>query len=52
MVADVDELDKMDASKIHARRLNAKEVLTPMGVEKFFSQSQKEQSNYLEEIRF
>ena len=29
MVADIEELDKMDASEIHARRLNAKEVLTP-----------------------
>ena len=29
MVADVEELDKMDASEIHAGRLNAKEVLTP-----------------------
>ena len=30
MVADIDELEEMDASEIHARRLNAKEVLTPM----------------------
>ena len=29
MVADTEELEKMDASEIHARRLNAKEVLTP-----------------------
>ena len=29
MVADIEELEKMDASEIHARRLNAKEVLTP-----------------------
>ena len=29
MVADVEELEKMDASELHARRLNEKEVLTP-----------------------
>ena len=30
MFADIEELEEMDASEIHARRLNAKEVLTPM----------------------
>ena len=30
MVADIEQLEKMDASEIHAKRLNAKEVLTPM----------------------
>ena len=29
-VADIEELEKMHASEIHATRLNAKEVLTPM----------------------
>ena len=29
LVADSEELEEMDASEIHARRLNAKEVLTP-----------------------
>ena len=29
MVADTEELEEMDASELHARRLNAKEVLTP-----------------------
>ena len=33
-VADNEELDKMDASELHARRLNAKEVSTPMNGEK------------------
>ena len=33
MVAEVEELEKMDASEIHASRLNAKEVLTPQNVE-------------------
>ena len=35
MVADNEELEKMDASEIHARRLNAKEVLTPMKGENY-----------------
>ena len=30
VVADIEELVEMDASELHARRLNAKEVLTPM----------------------
>ena len=34
MVAYIEELEKMDASEIHAWRLNAKEVLTPKNVEK------------------
>ena len=29
MVADIEELEETDASELHARRLNAKEVLTP-----------------------
>ena len=35
MVADIEDLKQMDASELHARRLNAKEVLTPMKGEKF-----------------
>ena len=35
MVAEIEELKEMDASELHARRLNAKEVLTPMKGEKF-----------------
>ena len=30
MVADIEELEEMDAPELHAHRLNAKEVLTPM----------------------
>ena len=30
MVADVEELEEMDASELHARSLNAQEVLTPV----------------------
>ena len=33
--ADIDELEQMDASEIHARRLNAKEVSTPMKGDNF-----------------
>ena len=35
MVADIEELEDMDASELHARRLNAKEALTPMKGQKF-----------------
>ena len=35
MVADIEQLEKMDASEIHAKRLNAKEVLTPMKDDNF-----------------
>ena len=30
LVADIEEVEQMDASEFHARRLNAKEVITPM----------------------
>ena len=35
MVADIEELEQMDASELHARRLNAKEVSTPMRGDNF-----------------
>ena len=35
MIADIEELEEMDASEIHARRLNAKGVLTPMKGDNF-----------------
>ena len=35
MVADIEEMEEMDASELHARRLNAKEVLTPMKGDNF-----------------
>ena len=35
MVADIEELEQMDASERHARELSAKEVLTPMKGERF-----------------
>ena len=34
LVADIEDLEKMDASEIHAWRLNAKEVSTPQNGEK------------------
>ena len=34
-VADIEELEEMDAPELHARRLNAKEVLTPMKGDNF-----------------
>ena len=40
----------MDASKIHARRLAAKEVLTPMKMKNLCCQLQMEQSKLLKEI--
>ena len=35
VVADIEEFEEMDASELHARRLNAKEVLTPQRSGKF-----------------
>ena len=35
MVADIEKIEEMDASELHARRLNTKEVLTPMKGENF-----------------
>ena len=35
MVADIEEMDEMGASELHARRLNAKEVFTPKKGENF-----------------
>ena len=35
MVADIEELETMDASEIYAKRLNAKEVVFPKENEKF-----------------
>ena len=35
MVAEIEELEEMDASELHARKLNAKEVLTPVKGDNF-----------------
>ena len=37
LVADIEELEEVDASELHARRFNAKEVLTPLKGDKFIS---------------
>ena len=47
--ADIEALEEMDASEIHARKLNAKEVLTPMKGDNHCSQSQMEQSIFFGE---
>ena len=52
LIADLEESETMDASEIHAKRLNAKEVLTPMKGDNSYSRSPMEQSSCLEEIRF
>ena len=50
MVADIEELETMDASEI-SKRLNAKEVIFPKEKENLFFLSQMDESNSLEEIR-
>ena len=47
MVADIEDLEEMDASELHARRLNAKEVLTPMKSEIFHIPSRRWNSQNL-----
>ena len=42
MVADIEEMEEVDASEFHTRRLNAKEVFTPQRSGTSFSQSQME----------
>ena len=51
IVADIEELETMDASEIYSKRLNAKEVIFPKEMEISYSQSQMDESNPLEEIR-
>ena len=50
MVADIEELEEMDASEIHARRLNAQEVSTSMKGDNFISQVADGTVKSLEEI--
>ena len=47
----LEELEEMDTSELHARRLNAKEVLTSMKGDNFTFPVADEQSKILEEIR-
>ena len=50
LIADLEELETMDASEIYSKRLNAKEVTFPKQGE-FIFQSQMDEPNPLEEIR-
>ena len=51
MVADIEELETMDASEIYSKRLIAKEVIFPEKMENSFFQPQMDESNFLEEMR-
>ena len=51
LVADLEELETMDASEIYSKRLDAKEVIFPKENGKFIFHSQMDESNFLEEIR-
>ena len=52
LIADLEELETMDASEIYSKRLNAKEVIFPKKKkENLFFQSQMDESKPLEEIR-
>ena len=50
LIADLEELETMDASEIYSKRLNAKEVIFPKQGE-FIFQSQMDESISLEEIK-
>ena len=50
LIADLEELETMDASEIYSKRLNANEVIFPKQGE-FIFQSQMDESKPLEEIR-
>ena len=50
LIADLEELETMDALEIYSKRLNAKEVMFP-NQGKFIFQSQMDESKPLEEIR-
>ena len=43
VVADIEELEQMEASGLHARRLNAKEIIAPKNDEKSIFPTQMEQ---------
>ena len=51
LVADIEELEKMDVSEIYPRRINAKEVLTSQRRHNFIFQSQMDHQNCVEEKR-
>ena len=47
LVADIEELENMDASEIPAKRLGAKEVLTPQKKKRFYISKSRWYSNLL-----
>ena len=51
MVADIEELEQMDAPELHGRRLNVKEVLTTMKGDNFIFPVADGTMNSLEKIR-
>ena len=51
LVADIEELETMDASETFSKRLNAKEVIFPKENGTFIFQSQMDELHFLEEIR-
>ena len=51
LVADVEELRNLDASEIHARRLNAKEVLVPKQEMISYSRAQMEWLSWQQKVR-
>ena len=50
LIADLEELETMDASEIYSKRLDTKEVIHKKK-EKLFFLSQMNESNFLEEIK-
>ena len=51
LVADLEELETVDASEIYSKRLNAKEVMFHKENGNFIFQPQMAESHFLEEIR-
>ena len=51
LIADIAELETMDASEIYSKRLNAKGVIFPEEKGEFIFQSKMDESNLLEEIK-
>ena len=51
LIADLEELETMDASEIYLKRLTAKEVIFPQEKGELFFQSQMDETKLLEGIR-
>ena len=47
LVADIEELETMDASEIYAKRLNGKEVIFPKKMENSCSKSQMDEIKFI-----